>query len=213
MERYLLLYSSSFHVFCATRQGVIHLVFSTKKPGRVSRRPRMVYHGPHVRWGRRTAFPSCIHSISTNLLRLDLSKLRSLRICHATPSGEAITRDISSTNWSAATSLTHLSYCGYPISLQTFLDCFKELSLHYRYVGGDVQSVVTKPHHTLSVIKFSSVYYHVNLSKHVADLLSVAQSKMLPSLTCVLITRGRTAKDDGGLPWGKFRTLGITLNF
>lgn len=148
------------------------------------------------------------------IAQLDMSNLRALSIHPATSSREVITRDISSTNWSSATSLTHLSYCGYPIALQTFLDCFpniKELSLHYKYEE-DVQSVVTKPHHSLSVIKFCSVYYrHVNLSNHVADLLSVAQSKMLPSLTSVLITRGRIAKDDGGLPWGKFRTLGITL--
>lgn len=155
-----------------------------------------------------------IDQFTPRITQLDMSNVQSLRIRHATSSAEVITRDISSTNWSSATSLTHLSYCGYPVSLQTFLDCFpniKELSLHYRYEE-DVQSVVTKPHHSLSVIKFYSVYYyHVNLSKHVADLLSVAQSKMLPSLTYVLITRGRTSKDDGGLPWGKFRTLGITL--
>ena len=152
-----------------------------------------------------------IDQFTPRITQLDISNVRSLRIRPATASAG---REISSTNWSSATSLTHLSYCGYPVSLQTFLDYFpniKELSLHYGYEQ-DVHSIVTKPHLSLSVIKFCSVYSHaVNLHNHVADLLSVAQSKMLPSLTSVLIMRGRIAKDDGGLPWGKFRTLGITL--
>ena len=127
-------------------------------------------------------------------------------------------RDILSTNWSnLAASLTHLSFGGLvAIPLQIFLERFPnmmELTIHQTCQTSLAPSVVTTPHHSLYVLKYSCSVYALDMSKYVMDLLSVVQSGMLPGLRQLVVTRWKSSNIviDGGLPWGKFRSLGVTL--
>jgi hypothetical protein len=56
-----------------------------------------------------------------------------------------------------------------------------ELTIH-QTCQTSAPSMVTTPHHSLSVIKYSCSVYLIDMSKYIMDLLSVVQSGMLPGL-------------------------------
>ena len=110
--------------------------------------------------------------------------------------------------------LTHLSFGDYKVPLELILNAFPhitKLCLHYTWEHTGL-SAVKNPHTSLSVVEYVCHDSLENMSYHVGDLLSVAESGMLPALREVAVVRWeRKGRKDENLPVEKFRILGVTL--
>jgi hypothetical protein len=127
---------------------------------------------------------------------------------------EYILQEISSSYHSFSSSLTHLSSSNCPMPLKTILEWFphvRELSLHYCNRDSFIGLTVTKPHYSLSIIRYPCVDDAKDMGEYVLDVLSAAQAGMLPALTEVLITRWKEEMYDKALPFERFQVLGVTL--
>jgi hypothetical protein len=127
---------------------------------------------------------------------------------------EYILQEISSSYHSFCSSLTHLSSSNCPMPLKTILEWFphvRELLLHYRNHESFTRLTVTKPHYSLSIIRYPCIDDAKDMGKYVLDVLSATQAGMLPALTEVLITRWKEEMYDKALPFEQLQVLGVIL--
>jgi len=165
-----------------------------------------------------------IDKFNSRITQLHMPCLHYLGMYNDWDTEEYILQEISSSYHSFGSSLTHLSSSNCPMPLKKILEWFphlKELSLHYCDHDSFTHLTITKPHYSLSIIRFPCMDDAEDMGEYVLDVLSATQAGMLPALTEVLITRwkARTAARwnqeevyDKVLPFKQFQASGVILN-